>query len=77
MPQTAEVEQLVALHESQLSHYRQDAKAAEAMAGKLEETKSGDKSNEGAKPKPVETADLAGWTVVANVLLNLDEAVTK
>jgi len=30
----------------------------------------------GAGP-PAETAELAAWTMVANVLLNLDETLTK
>ena len=65
-PQQAEVEQLVALFNTELVHYREDTKAAEAMAGKLDD-----------KTKQVDLAELAAWTVVANVLLNLDEIVTK
>ena len=33
--------------------------------------------NGGAAPKGVDPAELAAWTVVANVLLNLDETITK
>jgi hypothetical protein len=76
-PDAEEVQPLVALYEGQLEHYRNDSKASDAMAGKPVESKAGDKSNESAKPKPVNTAELAAWTVVANVLLNLDEAVSK
>lgn len=77
MPTPVEVQQLVGLYEGQVEHYRNDSKAAVSMAGKLAETKTGDKPNENVKPKPADTAELAAWTVVANVLLNLDEAVTK
>ena len=31
----------------------------------------------GAPPKGSDVADLAAWTVVSNVLLNLDEVLTK
>jgi hypothetical protein len=32
---------------------------------------------EGESPKDAEAADLAAWTVVANVLLNLDGVMTR
>ena len=66
-PQPKEVERLVALFQSELKNYEADAKAAEKMA-----------TSELGKPKEATTlAELAAWTVVANVLLNLDEAITK
>jgi hypothetical protein len=65
-PEGAEIERLVKLYEGEVQHYRQDSKAAEAMAGKRDE-----------KAKALDVTQLAAWTVVANVLLNLDEAVTK
>jgi hypothetical protein len=77
MPAPEEVQPLVELYEGQAEHYWNDSKAADAMVVKPAETKATDKSSKGAKSIPVETADLAAWTVVANVLLNLDEAVTK
>jgi hypothetical protein len=76
-PAPGEVEHLITLYQGEIEHYRHDKQAAEALAGKLEVKTTGDKSNEGVKSKPVDTAELAAWTVVANVLLNLDEAVTK
>jgi hypothetical protein len=82
-PKAAELERLVGLYQSELGHYHQDAKAAEAMAGKLEQkaeakTRPAEKSEKsGEKAETFDTAELAAWTVVANVLLNLDEAVTK
>ena len=66
-PQPKEVERLVALFQSELGNYERDEKAAEKMA-----------TSELGKPKePCNLAELAAWTVVANVLLNLDEAITK
>lgn len=66
-PEPREVERLVKLYESERSHYAQDAKAADKMAN----------SELGKPPAGLSDADLAAWTVVANVLLNLDEAITK
>jgi hypothetical protein len=66
-PSHAELDQLLALYRQNLEKYKKDPAAAKAM------TKSG-------LPKPskeVNPAELAAWTVVANVLLNLDETVTK
>ena len=60
-PTAPELDRLVKLYETELSHYRVDADAAKKMAGA-----------EGA-----DAAELAAWTVVGNVLLNLDEMITK
>jgi mono/diheme cytochrome c family protein len=66
-PQPKEVERLAALFQSEFKNYQADAKAAEKMAG----------SGIGNAPGKPGTAELAAWTVVANVLLNLDETITK
>jgi hypothetical protein len=66
-PKTAEVQRLVALYEQELAHFKQDAKAAEKMA-----------TSELGKPaSDTDLPQLAAWTVVANVLLNLDEMISK
>jgi hypothetical protein len=66
-PKPQETARLVALFQGELKHYQADDKAAEKMA-----------TSELGKPKePCNVAELAAWTVVANVLLNLDEAITK
>jgi hypothetical protein len=66
-PDARELDVLVRLYEENREKYRQDPAAAQAMA------------KNGAKelPKDVDAAELAAWTVIANVLLNLDETVTK
>jgi hypothetical protein len=58
-----ELTRLVALYEGERQHYQQRSAAAGQVAG-------------GRDPQ-TDAADLAAWTMVANVLLNLDEAVTK
>jgi hypothetical protein len=58
----AELDRLVALYRTERDHYLTRPDAAAQVLG--ETTRRPD------------TADLAAWTVVANVLLNLDEAVT-
>jgi mono/diheme cytochrome c family protein len=67
MPQSKETKRLVALYEQELAQYQQDPAAAEKMA-------TGDL---GKPPKGVSVEKLAAWTVVANVVLNLDETITK
>jgi hypothetical protein len=79
VPVEREVEELAALYEEQLAHYRQNTGAAEAIAGAAKHQSGGDAK----KPAPLQStqkgdvAERAAWTVVANVLFNLDEAVTR
>jgi len=62
-PDEREVDALVASFKRQLSHYRaRPAEAARVMKAKA--------------PSP-DLAEQAAWTLVANALLNLDEALTK
>ena len=67
MPKPEQVAELEALLLDERRHYQSDLPAARALAigtgGKL--------------PAGLDAADLAAWTVVANVLLNLDGVLTK
>ena len=66
-PQPKELERVLAIYEAELANYRKDVKAAEAMAfGAV-----------GKAPEGFDVCELAAWSVVANVLLNLDETITK
>ncbi|MEX2187691.1 MAG: PSD1 and planctomycete cytochrome C domain-containing protein [Pirellulales bacterium] len=62
-----EIDRIAALLASEQAHFAQDAEAAKKLTS----------SRGGGVPAGVEPAELAAWTVVANVLLNLDEVVTK
>jgi mono/diheme cytochrome c family protein len=66
-PQPEQVAQLVALYESELEHYRKSPEEAVQLA------------TDPLGPLPVgyEASELAAWTVVANVILNLDGVLTK
>ena len=70
-PQPGETDRLLALYQQELAHFRSDANAARAMAGRAADDKSA------SDKQPDETAELAAWTIVANVLLNLDETLNK
>jgi hypothetical protein len=61
-PNPPELAPVLAFEERQLARYRSDPEAARAVVG----TATTD-----------DAAELAAWTMVANVLLNLDETVTK
>ena len=66
-PRPGEVLRLARLLETELAHYRGDPEAAEQMAT----------DPLGPAPGGVDVSELAAWTVVGNVLLNLDEVLTK
>jgi hypothetical protein len=66
MPTEKEIAYLLALFHESSEKYRKDAAAAKAMT-----------TNAGTIPNGIDVAELAAWTVVANVLLNLDETITK
>jgi hypothetical protein len=66
-PKAAEVQRLITLYEQELVQFQQDAKAAEKMAT----------SELGQPSRAMDLKELAAWTVVANVLLNLDEMISK
>jgi len=62
-PKSDEMKRLTALYTKELIRYQANAKAALSIAG--------------GKTAQPDTAEIAAWTIVANVLLNLDEALTK
>ena len=66
-PTQSEVSRLTALYDAARKQYDADAKEAEAMATKPL----------GPAPKGADVKELAALTIVSNVLLNLDETVTK
>jgi hypothetical protein len=64
-PSSRELDRLVQLYRTELLHYRGDPQAAEMMAGQF------------VNPGSSSVAEQAAWTVVANVLMNLDEFLVK
>jgi hypothetical protein len=66
-PKPTEVQRLVELFESERMHYEQNSEAATEIAT----------SELGNTDDSVNMAELAAWTVVSNVLLNLDEALNN
>ena len=65
-PVESEVQRLVALYDSERSYYEKQRDAAGQMS-----------SNDQASAPTRDVASLAAWTVVSNVLLNLDETLSK
>src|SRR5205807_8040532 len=66
-PTHAELNQLLALYRSGREKYSKDAAAAKALVS----------AGNFGLPLAADAAEVAAWTVVANVLLNLDETITK
>ena len=66
-PQSSETAAVVELYNSELAHYRSDTEAATKLASEPL----------GPLPENVDAAEAAAWTVVANVLLNLDALLMK
>ncbi len=67
LPSEKEMQRLLRLHAETLATYKADEKAALALATEPL----------GPAPPGADIADLAAWTTVANVLLNLDETLMK
>jgi mono/diheme cytochrome c family protein len=66
-PEDQQAQRLIALHDREVEHYRQDEKAAVELAS----------SERGPLPPGMWSADAAAWTVCANVLLNMDGVLVK
>jgi hypothetical protein len=66
-PTDTQVQTLVSLYEKELAHFRTDADAAKKMST----------DPLGPLPAGLDAAEAAAWTVVGNVLLNLDGVLTK
>ncbi len=66
-PRPEQIKPLVALYTREFERYRKDPTAATSLATE----------RLGPLPAGMEPADLAAWTTVANVLLNLDSVLTK
>jgi len=66
-PEVRETESLLALYQKELARFSRDVDAAVALAPPVL----------GKRPEGTVVPELAAWTVVANVLLNLDETVSK
>jgi hypothetical protein len=68
-PQPEEIAVLKKIHDEQLAHFRSNAGAA--AAAKLLSV------GESPRDEQLDAAELATWTTVTSVILNLDETVTK
>lgn len=67
LPTKLEHHRLTNLYEQQLKSFERDAKSAEALIS----------HGSAERPAHLDVRKLAAWTMVANVLLNLDETLTK
>lgn len=67
VPKAAEVAILDKVYADQLAIFRKDPAAATKLLG----------VGESARDEKLDAAELAAWSMVANVVLNLDEAVTR
>jgi Protein of unknown function (DUF1553)/Protein of unknown function (DUF1549)/Planctomycete cytochrome C len=72
-PKQAELNRILAFYRQQVEHYKSDPKAA----GEVVRTEKTKVASTTSAPSGASDADLAAWTMVSNVLLNLDETITK
>ena len=73
----AELDRLIALYQSERARYASRADDAARVIGQAASPGSAQAAYATASAAQGDAADIAAWTMVANVLLNLDEAVTK
>ncbi|MGI8965163.1 MAG: DUF1553 domain-containing protein, partial [Limisphaerales bacterium] len=66
-PTKTETKLLKKIYRDQLQNFRKDKKAAQDFV----------KIGESAVPKNLDESELAAWMAVGNILLNLDETITK
>jgi ribosomal protein S15P/S13E len=71
MPSEAETTHLVKLYETALAAFKSEPEQAAALITPPETL------NEHSNAKPADVPELAAWTAVANVLLNLDEVLMR
>lgn len=66
-PEKKEAALLEKIYRDQLEHFKNDPEAAKALIN----------VGESARPENLDVSELAAWTAIANILLNLDETITK
>ena len=66
-PSDRELDVLLRHYHQQLDNYRKDPKAAAALI----------RVGDSPRPAGLDDAELAAWTAIGNILLNLDETITK
>nr|MBA3439920.1 DUF1553 domain-containing protein [Pyrinomonadaceae bacterium] len=75
-PKAEELDQIIALYNEQRARFKQSPEAARKVAHGPETT---EKTDGDVAPSPTEgdAAETAAWVMTANILLNLDETITK
>ena len=66
-PRKEELQILRKAYAQQLANFRNDKKAAEELIS----------VGESPHPSDLDPSELAAWTAIGNILLNLDETITK
>jgi hypothetical protein len=66
-PEKGEMKLLEKIYREQLQNFQSDPKAAKELVG----------VGDSERPKSLDESQLAAWMAVANILLNLDETITK
>jgi hypothetical protein len=66
-PEKKEAALLEKIYREQLEHFKNDPEAAKKLIN----------VGESARPENLDASELAAWTAIANILLNLDETITK